>query len=83
MKVIVGVSPLSRDERFELMLVVGGVVSAVTVSIGRVTELLASEPSLLVFPAESEKAPDGIVIRASVVLSSFGVKMAVYKCVER
>ena len=44
-KLIVGVSPLLRDSRFELMAMVGGVVSAVAVSIDRVSELLLSLPS--------------------------------------
>ena len=44
-KMRVGVSPLLRDARFELMAMVGGVVSAAAVSTERVRELLESEPS--------------------------------------
>ena len=76
-KLIVGMSPLLRDIRFELMLIVGGVVSAVAVSIERVSELLLSLPSRLVLPAESEKTPDATAITPSVVLFVFGVKVAV------
>ena len=41
-KVSVGVSPVLRDVMSELMVMVGGVVSAVVVSIESVSELLAS-----------------------------------------
>ena len=75
-KLIVGVSPLLREARLELMAILGGVVSAATVLIERVTELLASEPSALVLPAESEKAPDATEMRASEVLPVVGVRVA-------
>ena len=48
-----------------------------TVSMERVSELLASEPSVLELPDESEKAADATEMSASVVLSAVGVKVAV------
>ena len=75
-KLIVGVSPLLREARLELMAMLGGVVSAATVLMERVTELLASEPSALVLPAESEKTPEATEITPSVVLLLVGVKVA-------
>ena len=47
------------------------------VSIERVTELLASLPSLLLLPAESENFELAMEITPSVVLSAVGVKVAV------
>ena len=46
------------------------------VSMVRVSELLASEPSVLELPDESEKAPDATEITPSVVLPAVGVKVA-------
>ena len=43
----------------------------------KVTELLASAPSLLVLPAESENFEPATEITPSVVLSVVGVKVAV------
>ena len=48
-----------------------------TVSTEMVTVLLASEPSVLVFPWLSEIAFDGKWITPFVVLSAVGVKVAV------
>ena len=76
-KVIVGVSPLLRDARFELMAMVGGVVSAVVVSMENMSELLASAPSWLVLEAELEKAAEATEMRPSEVLSAVGVNVAV------
>ena len=47
------------------------------VSTVKVTELLASAPSLLVLPAESENLDEATEITPSVVLSAVGVKVAV------
>ena len=49
----------------------------VVVSTVKVTELLASPPSLLVLPAESENLDEATEITPSVVLSVVGVKVAV------
>ena len=68
----VAVSPALREETSELTAMVG-----LTVSTERVSELLASEPSVLELPDESEKAPDATEMSASVVLSAVGVKVAV------
>ena len=76
-KVSVAVSPALRDVMSELMAMVGGVVSAVVVSIESVSELLASLPSWLMLPAESENTPDATEITPSVVLFVLGVKVAV------
>ena len=76
-KVSVAVSPALRDVMSELMAMVGGVVSAMVVSIVSVSELLESEPSVLELPDESEKAPDATEITPSAVLSVLGVKVAV------
>ena len=48
-----------------------------TVSTVKVTELLASAPSLLVLPAESENFELATEITPSVLLSVVGVKVAV------
>lgn len=55
----------------------GEVVSTV-----KVTELLASEPSALVFPAESENLDEATEMTPSVVLLAVGVKVAVYEVEE-
>ena len=49
----------------------------VVVSTVKVTELLASEPSRLLLPAESENFELATEITPSVVLSSVGVNVAV------
>ena len=69
--------PALRDVMSELMAMVGGVVSAVVVSIESVSELLLWLPSSLVLPAASEKTPEATEITPSVVLSVLGVKVAV------
>ena len=48
-------------------------VGVVVVSIVKVTELLASEPSLLVLPAPSEKTPDATETTLLVSLLASGV----------
>ena len=48
-----------------------------TVSTEKVTELLASAPSLFVLPAESENFELATEITPSVVLSDVGVKVTV------
>ena len=52
-------------------------IVGLTVSTEKVTELLASAPSLLVLPAESENLDEATEITPSVVLSDVGVKVAV------
>ena len=70
-KVRVAVSPALREEVSEVRAMVG-----LTVSMLRVSELLASEPSALELPAESEKTPEATEITPSVVLLLVGVKVA-------
>ena len=55
----------------------GDGVGVVVVSTVKVTELLASAPSRLLLPAESENFELATVITPSVVLLSVGVKVAV------
>ena len=78
-KVRVDVSPALRElsASSSVMAMVGGVVSAAVVSTVKVTELLASVPSLLVLPAESENFELATEITPSEVLLSVGVKIAV------
>ena len=73
-KVRVDVSPAPRElsASSSVMAMVGR-----TVSTEKVTELLASAPSLLVLPAESENLDEATEITPSVVLSDVGVKVAV------
>ena len=73
-KVSVAVSPAFRESSASssVMAMVGRKVSTV-----KVTELLASEPSLLLLPAESENFELATEITPSVVLSAVGVKVAV------
>ena len=52
------------------------VVVGAAVSTESVTELLASDPSRLLLPAESEKTPEATEITPSVVLLLVGVKVA-------
>ena len=68
----VAVSPAFREATSELTAIVG-----LTVSMERVSELLASEPSRLLLPAASENVDDATEITPSVVLLSVGVKVAV------
>ena len=65
------VSPAFNEETSELTAMVG-----LRVSMVRVSELLASEPSVLELPDESEKAADVTEITASAVLPASGVKVA-------
>ena len=78
-KVRVAVSPAPRESSASssVMAMVGGVLSAAVVSTVKVTELLASAPSLLVLPEESENLDEATEITPSVVLSVVGVKVAV------
>ena len=62
----IALSPDFRDETSELMAMVG-----MTVSTDRLTELLSSEPSLLVLPAASEKAEEATEITALLLLLAF------------
>ena len=55
----------------------GDVEGEVVVSTVKVTELLASEPSRLLLPAESENFELATEITPSLVLSSVGVNVAV------
>ena len=68
----VAVSPALREEVSEVRAMVG-----LTVSMVRVSELLASEPSVLELPAESENVELATEITPSVVLLLVGVKVAV------
>ena len=68
----VAVSPALREEESEVRAMVG-----LTVSMVRVSELLESEPSALLLPAESENFELATEITPSVVLLSVGVKVAV------
>ena len=78
-KVSVAVSPALKElsASSSVMAMVGGVVSAAVVSTVKVTELLASEPSLLVLPAASENFELATEITPFVVLSAVGVKVVV------
>ena len=78
-KVSVDVSPALKESSASssVMAMVGGVVSAAVVSTVKVTELLASAPSLLVLPEESENLDEATEITPLVVLSVVGVKVAV------
>ena len=73
-KVSVDVSPALKESSASssVMAMVGRTVSTV-----KVTELLASAPSLLVLPEESENLDEATEITPSVVLSVVGVKVAV------
>ena len=68
----VAVSPALSEEVSEVRAMVG-----LTVSTERVSELLESEPSRLLLPAESENFELATEITPSVVLLSVGVKVAV------
>ena len=65
------VSPAINEETSELTAMVG-----LTVSMERVSELLASEPSVLELPAESENVELATEMTPSVLLSVSGVKVA-------
>ena len=73
-KVSVDVSPALKESSASssVMAMVGRRVSTV-----KVTELLASAPSLLVLPEELENLDEATEITPSVVLSVVGVKVAV------
>ena len=68
----VAVSPALSEEVSEVRAMVG-----LTVSMLRVSELLESEPSRLLLPAESENFELATEITPSLVLSAVGVKVAV------
>ena len=70
--VSVEVSPAFKEETSDVTAMVG-----LTVSTEKMTVLLASAPSLLVFPAASENFELATEITPSVVLSAVGVNMAV------
>ena len=70
-KVREAVSPAFREVTSDEMAMEGRRVSTV-----RVTELLASEPSVLKLPELSEKEELATEMTASVVLSVLGVKVA-------
>ena len=78
-KVSVDVSPALKESSASssVMAMVGGVLSAAVVSTVKVTELLASAPSLLVLPEESENLDEATEITPLVVLLVVGVKVAV------
>ena len=76
-KVMDAVSPAEREEVFEERETVGGVVSAVVVSMVSVRELSGSAPSVLRLPAASEKTEEATEIRPSDVLLALGVNVAV------
>ena len=67
----VAVSPALREEVSEVRAMVG-----LTVSTERVSELLESEPSRLLLPAESQKAPEVTETMPSEMLLVVGVKVA-------
>ena len=71
-KLRIAVSPAFREVTSELTAMVG-----LTVSMERVSELLASDPSRLLLPAASENLELATEITPSVVLLSVGVKVAV------
>ena len=73
----VAVSPDEREEVSELRAMVGGFVSAVVVSIVSVRALSGSPPSMLGFPAKSEKVEEETEIRPFDVLLALGVNVAV------
>ena len=68
----VAVSPAFKEATSEEMAMVG-----LEVSTESVTVLLASEPSLLALPAESENLDESTEITPLAVLSAVGVKVAV------
>ena len=72
-KVTVVVSPMLKESSASssVMAMVGRMVLT-----ERVTELLASEPSLLVLPAESENFEEATEITPLVELSAVGVNVA-------
>ena len=67
----VAVSPAFKEETSDVMAMVGRMVS-----MERVSELLESDPSVLVLPAESEKTPEATEMTPSEVLPVSGVKVA-------
>ena len=68
--------PFSANDAVALEVIEGGLLSG-RVSTVRVTELLASAPSLLVLSAASEKVAEATEITPLVVLLAVGVKVAV------
>ena len=71
MNVRVAVSPAFNEVTSELIAIVG-----LSVSTGKVTVLLASEPSVLALPAASENFVDATEITPLLVLLAEGVKVA-------
>ena len=67
----VAVSPTLSEERSELMAMLGR-----SVSMARLSALLASSPSALLFPAASEKLELATLIRPVLVLLAVGVNLA-------
>ena len=74
---ILATSPVVREGMSEERAMVGGVVSAVVVSMLSVRELSGSVPSVLRLPAASEKTEEATEIRPSDVLLALGVNVAV------
>ena len=70
-------SPVLREVMSEEREILGGVVSAVVVSMERVRELSGSAPSVLRLPDESVNLELATEISPSAMLSAAGVKMAV------
>ena len=70
-------SPAEREVVLDERAMVGGFVSAVAVSMVSVRELSRSAPSVLGFPARSEKVEEATEIRPSDVLLALGVNVAV------
>jgi len=70
-------SPVLREVMSEEREILGGVVSAVVVSMVSVRELSGSAPSVLRLPAASEKTEEATEIRPSDVLLALGVNVAV------
>ena len=71
-KVTVVVSPAFNDEALDVIAIVG-----LTVSTDKVKVLLLSDPSVFIFPEESENFDEATLITPLVVLSAVGVNVAV------
>ena len=71
-KVTVVVSPAFNEEEADVIAIVG-----LTVSIERVRVLLLSDPSTFALPSALENLFEATLITPSVVLSAFGVNVAV------
>ena len=64
------------EERWQFNLGLNSLETVAIVSTVSMTILLASSPSVFVFPIELEKALDATAMTASVLLSAFGVNVA-------